>query len=133
MHDLIDSKNKILKVAGILYLVGKVTKTEQKNISKLLKINKKQMDDILSGLQKQNLIYKNRDLVIFTSVKDEFKIEVGLSLLYEIISKIDLDQIFQIFPEQKQRIEIYKNLSKARHPLVSKYFNKQADEILKHV
>lgn len=134
---VLDSRDKILNVASILYLIGKASKSERKIIAKILKITNKQLDDILSGLHKQKLVYKNKDVVIFTSVQDEFKREVGLLLLYEAISKIEheigLDNLVKLFPEHKQKIQIYNNLSKARHPLIFNYFKKQADNFFKHV
>lgn len=130
---VVESKDKILNVASVLYLIGKATRSERNSIAKMLKITNKQIDDIISGLHRQKLVYKNKDSVIFTSVQDEFKTEVGLLLLYEAISKIELDKVFNLFPKHKQKIEIYRNLSKVRHPLVFEYFKKQANNFLKHV
>ena len=55
-------KNKILLVAGIIYLVGKVTKAERKAIAGLLKMSEGQMNDVVADLHRQDLIYKDKEL-----------------------------------------------------------------------
>lgn len=122
----VDYKDKTLKVASILYLLGRADKSDKGSIIKMLKITSKELDDILTGLSRQNLVYKNRDTIIFKQVQDEFKRDVGLLLLYEAISKIDLDQLVKIFPDHKRKLHIYGNLSRAgHHPIVAKYFKKE--------
>src|SRR3989338_198449 len=128
----VEQKNKILLVASIIYLVGRVTKIERKAIAKMLDLTDKQMSDILSSLHTQKLIYKDKDTYIFKLAKDEIKRDVGLLLVYEAINKIDLDKLFGLFPEHKQKLQIYKNLSDVRHPVVSEYLNKEADKLLSY-
>ena len=126
-------KNKILLVAGVIYLVGKVTKAERKALATLLKMNERQMDDVVMDLHRQDLIYKDKDLYIFKLTTDDMKRNVGLQLLYESISKIDLDKLLGLFPDHKQRLQIYSNLAQVRHPIVFEFLNKQADQALSYV
>jgi len=126
-------KNKILLVAGVIYLVGKVTKAERKALADLLKMNERQMDDVVMDLHQQDLIYKDKDLYIFKLTTDDMKRNVGLQLLYESISKIDLDKLLDLFPDHKQRLQIYSNLAQVRHPIVFEFLNKQADRALAYV
>lgn len=126
-------KNKILLVAGVIYLVGKVTKAERKALATLLKMNERQMDDVVMDLHQQDLIYKDKDLYIFKLTTDDMKRNVGLQLLYESISKIDLDKLLGLFPDHKQRLQIYSNLAQVRHPIVFEFLNKQADQALSYV
>lgn len=126
-------KNKILLVASIIYLVGRVTKAERKAIASLLKMNERQMDDVVTSLYQQDLIYKDKDLYIFKLAKDEMKRDVGLLLLYESIGKIDLNKLLTLFPDHKQRVQIYSNLAQVRHPIVSDFLNTDADKILAYV
>lgn len=125
-------KNKILLVASIIYLVGRVTKKECKDIAKMLQITDRQMIDILSSLHAQNLVYKDKEVYIFKLTKDEVEQDIGLLLLYESINKIDLDKLFALFPDHKQKLQIYENLSEVRHPIVFDYLNKQADKLLNY-
>lgn len=119
-------KDKTLKVASILYLVGKATKTDKKNIAKMLKLKTKKLDDILSGLYDKKLIYKSNNAIIFKKIKDEFNRDMGFLLLLESISKLDLNQLLQVFSQHQQRVHIYKNLSRAGyHPLVIKFLKQQ--------
>lgn len=126
-------KNKILLVAGVIYLVGKVTKAERKALATLLKMNERQMDDVVMDLHQQDLIYEDKDLYIFKLTTDDMKRNVGLQLLYESISKIDLDKLLGLFPDHKQRLQIYSNLAQVRHPIVFEFLNKQADQALSYV
>ncbi len=126
-------KNKILLVAGVIYLVGKVTKAERKALATLLKMNDRQMDDVVMDLHQQDLIYKDKDLYIFKLTTDDMKRNVGLQLLYESISKIDLDKLLGLFPDHKQKLQIYSNLAQVRHPIVFEFLNKQADQALSYV
>ncbi|MFA7000307.1 MAG: DUF4365 domain-containing protein [Candidatus Paceibacterota bacterium] len=126
-------KNKILLVAGVIYLVGKVTKAERKALADLLKMNERQMDDVIMDLHQQDLIFKDKDLYIFKLTTDDMKRNVGLQLLYESISKIDLDKLLDLFPEHKQKLQIYSNLAQVRHPIVFEFLNKQADRALAYV
>ena len=126
-------KNKILLVAGVIYLVGKVTKAERKALATLLKMNERQMDDVVMDLHRQDLIYKDKDLYILKLTTDDMKRNVGLQLLYESISKIDLDKLLGLFPDHKQRLQIYSNLAQVRHPIVFEFLNKQADQALSYV
>lgn len=126
-------KNKILLVAGVIYLVGKVTKEERKALATLLKMNERQMDDVVMDLHQQDLIYKDKDLYIFKLTTDDMKRNVGPQLLYESISKIDLDKLLGLFPDHKQRLQIYSNLAQVRHPIVFEFLNKQADQALSYV
>lgn len=128
----VEQKNKVLLVASIIYLIGRVTKTERKAIAKMLDLTDKQMSDILSSLHTQQLVYKDKDTYIFKLAKDEIKRDVGLLLVYEAINKIDLDRLFGLFPDHKQKLQIYKNLSDVRHPVVSEYLNKEADKLLSY-
>ena len=75
----IDLKNKILLVASVIYLVGKVTVAERKSLSKMIKVTDQQMNDIIESLYKQGLIYKENDIYIFKLAKDEIKRECGTS------------------------------------------------------
>jgi len=129
----IDLKNKILLVASIIYLVGKVTKTERKAIANLLKMTERQMNDVVSSLHQQDLIYRDKDLYIFKLAKDEMKQDVGLLLLYESISKIDLNKLLSLFPEHKQRLQIFANLAQVRHPIVFEFLDKEAEKVLNYV
>lgn len=61
------------------------------------------------------------------------KENVGLLLLYESISKIDLKKILKLFTDHKQRKEIYSNLAKVRHPIVFDFLNDTASELLAYV
>ena len=126
-------KNKILLVAGVIYLVGKVTKAERKALATLLKMNERQMDDVVMDLHQQDLIYKDKDLYVFKLTTDDMKRNVGLQLLYESISKIDLDKLLGLFPDHKQRLQIYSNLAQVRHPIIFEFLNKQADQALSYV
>jgi len=126
-------KDEILLVASIIYLVGRVTKIERRAIAKMLKLTDGQMNDILSSLHAQQLIYKDKDTYIFKLIKDEVKQDVGLLILYETINKIDLDKLFSLFPEHKQKLQIYKNLADVRHPVVFEYVKKEADKLLHYV
>ena len=126
-------KNKILLVASIIYLVGKVTKAERKTIAGLLKMSERQMNDVVADLHQQGLIYKDKELYIFKLAKDEMKQDVGLRLLYESISKIDLDKLLTLFIDHKQRLQIYSNLAQVRHPIVFEFLNKEADKALTYV
>lgn len=122
----VNYKDKTLRVAGILYLLGKATKSDKNKITKMLKLRAKELDDILSGLHHQKLIHKNKDAIIFKQAHDEFKRDIGLLVLYEAISKIDLERLLKVFSDHKQQLHIYKNLSKAGyHPLITKYFKQQ--------
>ena len=69
----IDLKDKILQVASIIYLVGRVTKDERKKIAKILKITEHQMSDVLDSLHQKDLIYKDKEIYIFKLTKDELK------------------------------------------------------------
>jgi len=129
----IDLKNKILLVASVIYLVGKVTEAERKALSKMIQVTDQQMGDIIASLHKQDLIYKDNDLYIFKLAKDEIKRDVGLLLLYESINKIDLKKLLELFTDHKQRKEIYSNLAKVRHPIVFDFLNETADELLAYV
>jgi hypothetical protein len=129
----INLKNKILLVASIIYLVGRVTKPERKAIAKLLKISEKQMGLVVADLYKKGLIYKDKDLYIFKSAKDEMKRDVGLLLLYESISKIDLNILFTLFADQKHKLQIYSNLARIQHPIVSDFLNTEAEKTLAYV
>ncbi|MBN1325745.1 hypothetical protein JW977_02075 [Candidatus Falkowbacteria bacterium] len=122
----VNYKNKTLIVASILYLIGKVDKSDRIKVAKLLGFTLKDLNDIIISLSRQKLVYKNKDSVIFKQVQDEFKRDVGLLLLYEAVSKIDLDQLIKVFPEHNRKLHIYGNLSKAgHHPVVAKYFKKE--------
>ncbi len=129
----VDLKDKILMVGSIVYLVGRVTKVEQKKIAKMITVTNRQMEDILISLRKQGLVHKSKDVYIFKQATDEVKQEIGLSLVYEVISKVDLQQMMSLFNEQKQKQQIYKNLSKIRHPVVSDFFKGESAKFLKHV
>ena len=129
----VDLKNKILLVASIIYLVGKVTKIERKAIAKMIKVTERQMDDIVTTLHQQDLIYKDKDLYIFKLAEDEMKRDIGLLLLYESINKIDLNKLLSMFTAHKQRLQIYSNLAQVRHPIVFEFLNKEADKILTYV
>ncbi|OHA22632.1 MAG: hypothetical protein A3B98_00570 [Candidatus Taylorbacteria bacterium RIFCSPHIGHO2_02_FULL_43_55] len=129
----IDLKNKILLVASVIYLVGKVTGAERKALAKMINVTDRQMSDIITSLHKQNLIYKDKDLYIFKLAKDEIKRDVGLLLLYESINKIDLKKLLELFTDHKQKKEIYSNLAKVRHPIVFDFLNEKADELLTYV
>ncbi len=128
----IDLKDKILLVASIIYLVGRVTKVEYRAIARMLKVTGGQMSDILLSLHKQELIYKNKDIYIFKSAQDEIKRDVGQLLVYEAINKIDLDKLFSLFIDHKQKLQIYKNLSDIRHPVVFDFINRQADKLISY-
>lgn len=129
----VDLKNKVLLVASVIYLVGKVTGTERKALAKMIDITNRQMGDIIASLHKQNLIYKDKDLYIFKLAKDEVKRDVGLLLLYESINKIELKKLLELFTDHKQKKEIYSNLAKVRHPIVFDFLNEKADELLTYV
>jgi len=129
----IDLKNKILLVASVIYLVGKVTGAERKALAKMINVTDRQMGAIIASLHKQNLIYKDKDFYIFKLAKDEIKRDVGLLLLYESINKIDLEKLLELFTNHKQRKEIYSNLAKVRHPIVFDFLNKKADDLLAYV
>lgn len=129
----IDLKNKILLVASIIYLVGKVTKPERKAIAKMIGVTDRQMGDIVTSLHKQDLIYKDKDLYIFKLAKDEMKRDVGLQLLYESINKIDLTKLSSLFKDHKQKLHIYSNLAQVRHPVVFDFLNNEAEKILTYV
>lgn len=126
-------KNKILLVAGIIYLVGKVTKTERKALAQLLKISERHMDDVVDELHRQGLVYKDKDLYLFKLAKDEMERDVGLQLLYESISKIDLDNLLALFTDHKKRLQIYSNLARVRHPIVFDFLEKEAKKVLAYV
>ena len=128
----VEQKNKILLVASIIYLVGRVTKAERKAIANMLGVTDRQMSDMLSSLHDQKLIYKDKDIYIFKLTKDEIKRDIGLLLLYEAINKIDLDKLFNLFPDHKQRLQIHKNLAEVRHPIVFEYLDKEADKLLSY-
>lgn len=129
----IDLKDKILQIASIIYLVGKVTKDERKKIAEILKITEHQMSDVLDSLHKKDLIYKDKDVYIFKLTKDELKRDIGLSLLYEAVTKIDLEKLFDLFQDHKQRQQIYSNLAEVRHPVVFDFLNNEADKLLTYV
>jgi len=129
----IDLKDKILLVGSIVYLVGKVTKNEQKNIAKMIGVTNRQLEDILTSLSKQNLVYKSKDVYIFKQTTDEVKREVGLSLVYEVINKIDLGKMMQLFTEHKQKQQIFSNLASVRHPIVFDFFKAESANLLKYV
>lgn len=129
----VDLKNKVLLVASVIYLVGKVTGTERKALAKMIGITDRQMGDIIASLHKQNLIYKDKDLYIFKLAKDEVKRDVGLLLLYESINQIELKKLLELFTDHKQKKEIYSNLAKVRHPIVFDFLNEKADELLTYV
>lgn len=133
LNFMVDYKNKALNVASILYLIGRADKNDRSNIKKILKLTNKQLDIILDGLYHQKLIHKSNNAVIFKKIKDDFKRDVGLLLLYETISKIDLEKIFKIFTNHSQQVNILKNLSEVRHPIVFKYFKDQVANLSKHV
>lgn len=130
---VIELKNKILLVASVIYLVGKITTAEKKTLAKMINVTDQQMDDIIEKLHKKNLIYKDKGLYIFKLVKNEVKRDVGLLLLYESINEINLEKLLKLFTDQKQRKEIYSNLAKVRHPIVFDFLNKKADELLVYV
>lgn len=128
----IDLKDKILLVGSMVYLVGKVTKNEQKSIAKMIGVTNRQMDDILTSLSKQNLVYKSKDVYIFKQTTDEIKREVGLSLVYEVINKINLSEMMKLFTDHKQRQQIYSNLASVRHPIVFDFFKIESANLLKY-
>lgn len=129
----IDLKDKILLVGSIVYLVGKVTKNEQKNIAKMIGVTNRQLEDILTSLSKQNLVYKSKDVYIFKQTTDEVKREVGLSLVYEVINKIDLEKMMELFTEHNQKQQIFSNLASVRHPIVFDFFKAESANLLKYV
>lgn len=129
----VDLKNKVLLVASVIYLVGKVTATERASLAQMINVTDQQMDDILTSLHEQNLIYKDNDLYIFKLAEDEVKRDVGLLLLYESINKIDLKKLLELFTDQKQKKEIYSNLAKVRHPIVFDFLSEKADELITYV
>ncbi len=130
---VIELKNKILVVASIIYLVGRVTRSECGAIAKMIKVTNRQMTDILSSLYAQKLIYKNKDVYIFKLVIDDVKQNVGLALLYETINEIDLDKLFNLFSDHRQTSQIYKNLAEVHHPVVLEYLDKKVDKIIEYV
>lgn len=129
----IDLKDKILLVGSMVYLVGKVTKNEQKSIAKMIDVTNRQMEDILTSLSKQNLVYKSKDVYIFKQTTDEIKREVGLSLVYEVINKINLSEMMNLFTDHKQRQQIYSNLASVRHPVVFDFFKIESENLKKYV
>lgn len=129
----VDLKDKILLVASMVYLVGRVTKIEQKKIAKMIGVTNRQMEDILISLSKQDLIYKSKDIYIFKLATDDVKREIGLALVYEVISKVDLKQMMNLFSEHKQKQQIYMNLSKVRHPVVFEFLKDESEKLLNYV
>jgi hypothetical protein len=128
----VELRDKVLLIASIIYLVGKVTNEEKQSIAKMLKISKRHMDDILSSLVKQNLVHKNRDVHIFKLTGDEIHKNIGLDLVHEAISKIDLDKLLSLFPDSKKKLLIYGNLGEVRHPKVFNFLDKVTAEILEY-
>jgi len=113
--------------------LGIVTKDERKKIAEILKITEHQMSDVLDSLHQKDLIYKDKDVYIFKLTKDELKRDIGLSLLYEAVTKIDLEKLFALFQDHKQRQQIYNNLAEVRHPVVFDFLNNEADKLLTYV
>ncbi|MFA5413772.1 MAG: hypothetical protein WC348_04535 [Patescibacteria group bacterium] len=129
----IESKNIILDVAALIYLLGNASNSDCKKIAKLLGISVKKMQDVLSGLLKQDLIHKSKNGIIFKSKQDEFKSEIGRVILFSAINRIKISKLISTFPSHKQKLQIYGNLAQMRHPLISKYFKGEAGRLLKHV
>ncbi|MFA7702845.1 MAG: hypothetical protein WCX80_05325, partial [Patescibacteria group bacterium] len=130
----VDSKDLILKVAAIIYLLGRVSKADIKKIRSFLKITEGKMNDIINELSRVDLLYKNQDVVIFRAIETEInKQDVGNLIVEAIVKKIDIDALIKLFPEQNRKKNIYGNLGKVASPLVNKHFHKDIQEIIKNV
>ena len=126
-------KNAAIKIGSLLYLIGRASKTELNTIRKFLGIKNRQMEEILEGLKRQKLVYSSNNVVIFRKVNDRFKKDVGVNLLNETVSKIDIDLLLKAFPDHKYKQQIFKNLRQVRHPIIFEYFKKQAAALKQHV
>lgn len=129
----VNYKDKLIILASILYLIGKL---ERKNISSIRKISdhkQKEIDSALVDLREKGLISFDDKTIIFKQVEDEFKRDVGLLLSHEAITKIDLDKMFKTFSSHSDQLNIYKNLSKINHPKINKHLNLQSNKLRERV
>ena len=121
----VDYKDKIIIIAGLIYLLGKTKKDE---IIKSTKLLKKDVTIIINDLKKKKLIYYKDNLLFFKKIEDEFKRNVGLLFLHEAITKINLFEIYDIFEDPKKRSLILQSLSQVNHPVVNNFLNELPKE-----
>ena len=67
-------------------------------------------------------------MIFFKKVKDEFDRKIGILLLHEAISKLNLKEILTKFSEHKQLAQIYKILSEIKHPLIDEFLDLQVQK-----
>jgi len=119
----VEYKNNVVKVASVIYLLGKIKKGDIKTINKFLKLEKQKIDRILKDLKVKNILYFKGNLIFYKNVKDEFKKDIGLLILYEGISKLVLEKIFEYFPNNEKQQHIFLSLGKVFHPVVNEFLH----------
>ncbi|MDD4352062.1 MAG: DUF4365 domain-containing protein [Candidatus Gracilibacteria bacterium] len=124
-------KDNIVKVGSVLYLVGRL---KDKNLlSNILDLEQVDIDLALYSLLKKELIYSEQETFIFKQVEDGLNNDIGLLLVYETISQLNLERLFSLFSTHSEKINIYKNLAKVRHPLINDFFNSHTDKLYQNL
>ena len=113
---------------GLLCLLQRSEKNQViETFGSILRIEKQEIEFILSRLQKQNLILATRN---FYLVEND---QLGRKSLGELLHKLDLDSVYGTFPEQKDRIIILKQLARTGTEESISFLKKLSKEIQREI
>jgi len=118
-------QKSVVKCVGLLYLLRKVNKADIISLfNKFLGIDGKKVELVIDDLATSGIITSTSNLYL---VENE---QLGLESLYELINDLNLEQIFDLFKEEKERSLILSQLAKVKHQKIEEFLNGLANELL---
>ena len=133
LNVVINYKENAIKLISVIYLLGKVNQTNEREVRRIINLQKREYDNIIANLQNEDLVYRDRNTVIFKQVPDEFNRNIGNLLLHEAVGKLPLDELVAVFNSPEQTRNIYKNLADVGHPRVKAFLEKTSSNMLENV